>query len=95
MSFAAIQARANASIAKLLATDEATLDYLPIKGKFDRAYGEALGLGTSHPRFLALTADMPEVTQDSLLRVGDDSFSIRSVEPDGTGWTALTLQAAL
>lgn len=96
MSFAAVMARANASIFKHLATDEAELDYLPVKGKFSRGYGEAFdGVATSHPRFGLPSADAAGVTQHSLLRIGDESFQVRSIEPDGNGWTVLTLQAAL
>jgi len=75
---------------------EATLDYQAVVGIFDRTYGEAFdGLGTDHPRFTVPTASCPRVTQDSLLRIGDESFAIRSVEPDGAGITVLTLQVAL
>lgn len=74
----------------------AELDGLPVVGNFHRAYGETFdGLATSHPRFVLPTASALRVTQDSLLRVGDEKFAIRSVEPDGTGITVLTLQAAL
>jgi hypothetical protein len=96
MTFAAIQARANASIFRLLATDEAELDYLPVKGKFDRPHGEAFdGMATSHPRFSLPSADAERATLSSELRIGDERFQVRSVEPDGMGMTVLTLQAAL
>lgn len=94
--FAAVQARANASIFKLLATDEAELDYLPVKGKFDRHYGEVLGgMGTSMPRFALPSEQAARATQSSLLRIGDETFQVRSIEPDGAGWTVLTLQLDL
>jgi hypothetical protein len=95
VDFAAVQARANASIFKLLATDAATLDFVPVKGKFDRPHGEAFdGIATSYPRFGLPSADAANVTLNSELRYGDERFQVRSVEPDGMGWTVLTLQAA-
>jgi len=94
MSFAAAQARANASIFRLLATDEAELDYLPVKGKFDRAWAEALpGITTTQPRFGLRSEDAQNATLASTLVVGGETFQVRSVEPDGTGWTVLTLEA--
>jgi hypothetical protein len=75
---------------------QAELDSLPVVGIFDRPHGEAFdGIATSSPRFTLPSASAEGVTLQSLLRIGDERFQVRSVEPDGTGVTVLTLEAAL
>lgn len=75
---------------------EAELDFLPVVGIFDRTHGEAFdGISTSHPRFTLPSVSAEEATLQSLLRIGDERFQVRSIEPDGTGITVLTLEAAL
>lgn len=96
MSFAAAQARANASIFRLLATDAALLDGQPVSGKFDRPYGEAFdGIATTHPRFGLPSEQATSATQDSLLVIGAETYRVRAVEPDGAGWTVLPLELQL
>lgn len=74
----------------------AELDYLPVVGIFDRPHGEAFdGIATSSPRFTLPSVSAAKATLSSELRIGDERFQVRSVEPDGTGITVLTLQAAL
>lgn len=95
MTFAAAVDRLNVSVFKTLGV-AAELDGLPVKGIFKRPYGEAFdGMATSHPRFTLASSDAERATQESLLRIGDERFQVCSVEPDGTGVTVLTLQAAL
>jgi hypothetical protein len=73
----------------------ATLDGLPVVGIFDRPHGEAFdGIATSHPRFTLPSVSAERATRYSELRIGDERFQVRTVEPDGTGITVLTLQAA-
>lgn len=95
MTFAAAVERLNVSVFKTLGV-AAELDGLPVRGIFDRPHGEAFdGISTSHPRFTLPSSAAERVTLDSLLRIGDERFQVRSVEPDGTGVTLLTLEAAL
>lgn len=49
---------------------------------------------SSSPRLTARTMDVASagVSIGSLLRVGPDVFAVRSVQPDGTGMTAILLE---
>lgn len=95
MTFADAIARANASVCKTFGVP-AQLDYLPVVGIFERPHAQAFdGIATSSPRFKLQSADAEGVTLDSMLRIGDEQYQVRSVEPDGTGMTVLTLEAAL
>lgn len=75
---------------------EALLDFLPVVGIFHKPYAEAFdGIASSGPRFTLPSAAAASATQESQLRIGDDLYAVRSVQPDGTGITVLTLQTAL
>lgn len=63
---------------------------------FDRAYLEAVGNyaeGTG-PVALAILADMPAVAQGQALVLNATTYTVRGVEPDGTGLVLLRLEAA-
>lgn len=74
----------------------AELDGLPVVGIFNQPHAEAYnGIATSRPEFTLPSAAAERVTLNSELRIGDLRFQVRSVEPDGTGVTRLTLQESL
>lgn len=75
----------------------AELDYVPVRGIFERPYSEGFGgVSTSRPTFLVQSADAAHcVESESLLRIGDTLYRVRSIEPDGTGMTLLTLELQL
>lgn len=71
---------------------------LRIPGIFDAEYtsieaGGSVGYATTAPRFLCATAALPSaLTEGYRLVISGTSYTIRVVEPDGTGMTALTLE---
>lgn len=73
----------------------AALDGRPVRVIFDNAYAESFGMSvsTSTPRAGLPTAAAAPV-QGSALVIGDASYRVTAVQPDGTGWTTLQLQEA-
>lgn len=71
-----------------------------IAGIFDAAFttveaGGSVGYATTSPRFLCASADLPTGLEEGyLLTVSSVTYTIRVVEPDGTGMTALMLEKA-
>ena len=95
MSFAAAAARATASSLRVLGDTSAALDAVLVTGIFDNGYGATPdGIASSNPTFMLPTAEVPHVTQDSLLRLIDGNVIYRVVnfEHDGTGATTLQLE---
>jgi len=75
--------------------DEATIGLDTVNGIFDHEYIEALDVSGEAPVFVCATSDLDDlggVTQGDTLTVNGTGYRIRSVEPDGTGVTRLTLE---
>lgn len=78
----------------------ATGKTIRVRGIFDAAFatveaGGIVGYATVAPRFLCASADLPSaLTEGYRLVIDGTSYTIRVVEPDGTGMTALTLEKA-
>jgi hypothetical protein len=51
------------------------------------------GVSSRNPRALAVAADMPTVAVGQTLTIAGTVYTIRDVQPDGTGMVALELQA--
>lgn len=70
-----------------------------VEGVFDEpseAVGTAgaIAVELTAPRFMASTASLPAALAEGwILKHGSRSFVVRVIQPDGTGVTALTLQA--
>lgn len=71
-----------------------------ITGILDRDYlaadmGGRVGVSSSQPRFTCATAALPAgAASGDTLAVGGVTYTVRVVEPDGTGVTQLVLEAA-
>jgi|CXWL01.1.fsa_nt_gi hypothetical protein len=100
MSFAAAQARANASVFKHLANARATFGGRSFDILFRNAYAAALNgmLESANPQAQALDSDVLGLVQGDTLFVGDTftgtNYTVANVQPDGTGLTHLVLELA-
>ena len=66
-----------------------------VLGLLERGYHEVAGIATTDPTFTCAAADADSVVEGTTQLVdGSDTYTIRSVQPDGTGLAVLLLQAA-
>lgn len=70
----------------------ATLDGVAVKGIFDNAYIDVMGIASRSPTFTLPTASVGASTQTSVLVVGGTTYRVTSLQPDGTGVTTLLLE---
>lgn len=70
----------------------ATIDGTSTNVLFDAVYAEGLGGIATSPYQAALPSSVP-VGQGSTLVTGGSTYRVVSVQPDGTGWTTLILEA--
>ena len=75
-----------------------TLDGIDIQGIFDAEYfevdaGGELGSESTQPAFICRTSDLPADPRDLVLVTDGDSYTVITPKPDGTGVTALVLEA--
>lgn len=77
---------------------DATLDGVAVTGIFDRAYQAdsvgGNGFATPQPQFTLPTANVPAQVTGKTLVIGPRSYTVAVHEPDGTGVSALVLEAA-
>jgi hypothetical protein len=76
---------------------EAVLDGVPVVGIYDAPYAEAFGMATTAPVFRLPDANLCASQASSLtIKTGPGAglWRVRSIEPDGTGVTALSLERA-
>lgn len=72
---------------------EARLDWLPVRGIFNRPYNEPFaGVASSAPTFTLASSDCEGVCTSSRLILDDTTWRVRSVQTDGTGITVLELE---
>jgi len=71
----------------------ATIDSIPVRVLFDAAYAEAFGAMATRQYKAGLPSTVA-VAQGSTLVTGGSTYRVVSVQPDGTGWTDLMLEAA-
>lgn len=93
MTFAALQARLNATTIKRLG-DAATVDGRQVQGIFSNAYATAafdqIALDASRPALTVLTASIPANPAGAEVTVNGVDYIVRTAEPDGLGATGLT-----
>jgi hypothetical protein len=97
VTFATALARADTAIFRHVSTHQAVLDGArALAGIFDNGHREALGaIGVQDPSFTAPSTAVATAVQGSALRIdGVGRFTVRDVQPDGTGVTVLTLTKA-
>lgn len=73
---------------------DATVGGVSVRGIFDDAYADPLGIGGSSPVLLLAATAAPLAAQGDAVVVGSASYTIGAVEPDGTGMTRLRLVEA-
>ncbi len=71
-----------------------TVKGVSVQAVFDNGYAAELGMDGLGPRLTLATADAATVAQGDAVVVGSTSYTVASVEPDGTGVTVLRLQEA-
>ena len=52
-----------------------------------------MGVGSNDPRFICRTSDVSSAANGDAIMVGGVTYTVRNVEDDGTGITALELEA--
>lgn len=71
----------------------ATVGGVSVTGIFDKAYIEALGyVNANNPVLLVLSS--VSASEGTAVTVNATSYTVASIEPDGTGLTLLQLEAA-
>lgn len=99
MSFAALETRLNAAANKRLANATAYL----LGGEsfaviFDNTYLAALGgqVTAAQPQASALQSDLDrlDVSVGTALNIRETDYTVRDLQPDGTGWVDVVLEAA-
>lgn len=70
----------------------ATVKGAAVTGIFDDAWQDALGVSGSSPSLLLPAASAGSATYGDTVVIGAVSYTIASVQPDGTGMTRLILQ---
>lgn len=96
MTFAALEARVNATALAKLANAVATLDGVSISGIFDNGTQSGLSnmmLGTN-PTFTCASASASSSSRGKTLVVDTVSYTVREVKRDGTGMSVLELEKA-
>ncbi len=63
-----------------------------VKGLIDRRYIEALGGEAEHPVFICREADISGVVHGKTLVANSTSYTVRGVQPDGSGMILLVLR---
>lgn len=69
-----------------------------VNGIFDKDFnladfGASVGIATNNPRFVCATSDVSSAASGDQLVVRSVTYTVRSVEDDGTGITTLVLEA--
>jgi hypothetical protein len=94
--FAALEALVNRAVREHLANAEATFGTATVYGLYRQTYAEELsGMAAGASLvFECEAADVPGIEYGSALSIAGTSYTVASVEPDGTGWMRLILQRA-
>lgn len=72
----------------------ATVGGASVRGIFDDAYLDPLGMSGSQPSLLCASADVSAAAQGTAVVVNTVSYTVGSIQADGTGMTRLLLQEA-
>ena len=68
-----------------------------VNGIFDNDFievetGAGVGVALQQPRFICRTADVSSAAEGNAITIGGTAYTIRIVQPDGTGMTTLILE---
>jgi len=74
--------------------EQVTYGAASIYAVFEHAYVEVGGVESLHPTLLVRDSDVSGVAHGTSITVGGTAYTVRGIEPDGTGMTTLILEAA-
>lgn len=93
--FAAIEAATALGAVAACGNVDVTIGAATVRGIFDNAYQDPLGMAGSSPSLLLASSDATSVVVDSTtLSIDGASYLVVASAPDGAGLTRLTLQEA-
>jgi hypothetical protein len=72
----------------------ATVGGVACRGIFDAAYADPLGIASTRPQLVIRAADLPAVATGQTAIVPAGTYTVRGIEPDGTGFATLILERA-
>lgn len=72
---------------------DAVVDGRIVRGIFDAAYADPLGIAGSMPALLCVETLVAHAAQGDNVTLGGDDYTIAAIQPDGTGMAILKLRA--
>lgn len=94
MVFRDLAARMDNAIKAHVATDVAVIGGNNVQGAFSKEYVETTQIQGHRPIFRCMVADLGAAGLNSTLVYDGTTYTIKVLQPDGTGWTAMILQEA-
>lgn len=94
LRMAGLETESARRVSAALANATLTWGAYTANGVLDSAYADRLGLVSKETRFTALASALPAIAQGASVTVGGVAYTVRNVEPDGTGMLALVLESA-
>ena len=91
--FASIETSINAACLGVLANATAVIGGASVSGTFDANFKDALGVASSRPVFICASTDVSAVTPGASVTINATAFTVRAIEPDGTGMATLILES--
>lgn len=71
-----------------------TVGGVSVRGIFDNAFIQALGISGTGPVLIVKTASVPSVAQGDAVVISEVNYTVAEIKPDGSGITVLELDAA-
>lgn len=93
-TFGTLQDRVNDAVVAHLADVDVTIGAVSGQGLFNAAWADPLDIAVTRPVLRVVAADFPAVAVGSAVAIGTDDYTVRTVEPDGSGMLRLVLKAA-
>jgi hypothetical protein len=91
--FAAIETSINAACIGALANVTATLaSAVTISAILSKPSGGQMGIMSTSPELVAKTSDLATVANGQTITINAVAYTVRAIEPDGTGMTRITLE---
>jgi len=91
--FSVIESSINAACIGALANVAATLESgAVVSGILSKPSGAQMGIMSTSPELVAKTDDLATVANGQTITINAVAYTVRAIEPDGTGITRLTLE---
>ena len=94
MGYAAALSRLNDAVVSQLGETTLTWGAISATGLLMSDYAEHFDSFSRQTRFIANASALPAIAQGASVTVGGVAYTVRNVEPDGTGLLALVLERA-